>query len=42
VSARRDSSPPLAGIHVVERAEGLAGAYAGLLLGGLGGDVVRV
>jgi crotonobetainyl-CoA:carnitine CoA-transferase CaiB-like acyl-CoA transferase len=37
-----DSAPPLAGLHVVERADGLAGAYAGFLLAGLGADVVRI
>ena len=35
-------SPPLAGVKVVEHADGLAGAYAGFLLRELGAEVVRL
>jgi len=37
-----DDGGPLAGIRAVENATGLAAAYAGFLLAGLGADVVKV
>jgi len=36
------AAPPLAGIHVVEWTEGLAGTFAGFLLASLGADVVTI
>ena len=35
-------APPLAGVRVVEWAEGLAGSFAGFLLTALGADVVTI
>ena len=35
-------APPLAGIRMVEWAEGLAGSFAGFLLAALGADVVTI
>ncbi len=36
------AAPPLAGVRVIERAEGLAASYAGFLLCELGAEVVRI
>lgn len=37
-----EPTPPLAGVRVIELTDGVAGAYTGRLMAGLGADVVKV